>query len=349
MSTDSESGSGSGSESDTERMDAGEMWRSQAFDMLNTTTQLADEGSRNQDISFKQTVLEFEEKRKVQVLTIDSLHRDQRIFPNPLSFRIKLPRIYKNISRIDIVQIKMLSGLYCLTAAKGNTTLTLYDVSENRISVTIPDGTYTPPILAETLTKAINAVSRVGAFKIVFNVVTNRFVITGPSSFRMPFYSELTDPQLQVAYLDWGLGWNMGFGGQPIDLSGLNVHTATYIPRLKTDYIHLRLNDNDNMNTIDNTDLENLSLYQDTTGQTDHYFGKLLLNDFGGYAQTFIESPKLYQPVLSRLDRLAFDWVDRYGNALAGPDSLSCDWHMTLRIIEVIEVPKDSSTLIRNI
>jgi hypothetical protein len=335
-------------DSDYDHIEAGDQWRSQAQNMLNMVAPTGLEGSRTQDVTFRPTVLEFEEKRHLQILTIDSLHRDQRAFPSPLSFRIRLPRVYKNISRIDIVQVKLLSGLYFLNSVKKNTTFTYYDISENRISVTIPDGAYNPSLLAATLTNAVSLITST-PLKFAYNAASGRFVITCKTPFRLPFLTEIADSSKKNAYSDWGLGWNLGFGGQPADIRSATSHTASYMPRLNTDYIYLRLNDTENMNTIDNTDLEDLSMSQDTTGQTGHYFGKLLLNEFGGYAQTFMESPKIFQPVLSRLDRLSFDWVDRYGNPFNGPDALSCDWHMTVRIVEVKEAPKDSSTLIRNI
>jgi len=101
------------------------------------------------------------------------------------------------------------------------------------------------------------------------------------------------------------------------------------------------------MNSVDHTDLEDTAVSQDPTGQVSHYFAKLLLNDFGCYAQTMIESPKIFAPVLGRLDRLSFTWVDRSGNPLVGPDATSCDWHMTLRIVEIQDRASAASTLVR--
>jgi hypothetical protein len=71
-----------------------------------------------------------------------------------------------------------------------------------------------------------------------------------------------------------------------------------------------------------------------TLDQVDHYFGKLLLNDFGAYAQSFVEAPKIYELPVGRLERLQFAWTDRHGSPLVGADAATCDWHMTLRITE---------------
>jgi|LauGreDrversion4_1035100.scaffolds.fasta_scaffold00830_2 hypothetical protein len=306
------------------------------------------ESGLNANNQLQPTSLQFQQIQTIQVVTIDSLHRDQQVYPNPLSCRLMLPKAYKNISRIDIVQIKMLNGLYALTAVKGNTTLSLYDASENLISVTIPDGTYTTTTLSTVLTTMLNAMSSI-KYKMTYSTSIGRFILTAPGNpFRLPFLSFQTDPTQKV-YTDWGLGYILGFGGPPQDLSASETHIATMMPRLNTDYIYLKLNETENMNTVDTTGPENFAISQDSNGLTQAYFGKLLLNDFGSYAQTFMEAPKLFQNPLSRLDRISFEWVDKMGNPLIGPDALSCDWHITLRIFQITDGPTDSSTLIRTI
>jgi hypothetical protein len=153
-----------------------------------------------------------------------------------------------------------------------------------------------------------------------------------------------------VAYSEWGLGWNLGWGGQPISQTGLLSYTADNFPRIGVDYIYLQLNDTEHMNSVDHTDVEVTGRVQDSTGQVSHYFGKLLLNNFGSWAQTFIESPNTFSPVLGRLDRLNFTWIDRQGIALTttGIGAESCDWHMTLRVTEIVEVPIATSSLIQS-
>lgn len=346
----SESGSGSGyesasaSDSGQSRIRAADAWRNQLREAFVAGPSIPGPTAEiGHDLTYNQTSLAFESTRPVQVLTVDSMDRDPLVYPNPLSFKLKLPQVYKNVARLDIVQIKMMSGLYTLTAAKGNTTLSLYDSIGALVSVTIPDGTYSATVLASTLTKALKAATTTQTYTVTYTAPTGRFSITSTAKFRLPFASNLSTP----ANSAWGLGWNLGFGGAPLDLSAATTQTATYMPRLTTDYIYLRLNDTENMNTVDSTGPEDLAVSLNSTGQTAQYFGKLLLNDFGSYAQTFLEAPKIFKPVLSRLDRLSFDWVDRLGNPITGQDALSCEWHMTIRIIQLKDAQTDSSAIIR--
>jgi len=331
------------------RMQAMDQWREHALSWINgpgRTPVVEGPGTHSghmDGIGLQNTTLQFTEQRVTHMLMVDSLDRDQRIYPYPTQFKLRLPRTYRNVTRIDIVQVKMLSGFYNISAAKGNNTITIVDSSGSNI-FTLSDGTYTLQQLLTTLQEQFDLVSP--SYSITYSCITGRITITAAVPFTLPFTSTTVS--------DWGLGWNLGFGGPAatvtaMDYSGGAVYyaTATCFPRLTTDYIYLRLNEPEFMNTVDHTDLEDTAVSQDPTGQIAHYFGKLLLNDFGCYAQTFIESPKAFAPVLGRLDRLSFTWVDRYGNPFVGPDALSCDWNMALRIVEIQDRAAASSTLVR--
>ncbi len=347
--------SSSSDESVDSRAAAADNWREQSKSWLAGTVQAPTVSNPEDDRAaiqnLRHTKLEFEEVRRSQVLMINSLDRDQQIYPLPTNFKIRLPRIYRNITRLDIVQVKMLSGFYTFSSRYGNTYLPIVDSSGSQFTVVLPDGTYTIQQLVDVLTSSINSVAENGfSYQVSYDCTKGRMSIDSSGNpFELRFFSDLTNnTDLQASYSEWGLGWNLGFGGAPVDLEAATTQTATCFPRLFQDYIYLRLNDTDSMNTIDHTDVENAMISQDPTGQTDHYFGKLLLNNFGCYAQTFIESPKLFQPVLGRLDRLSFQWVDRRGNPLVGPDAMSCDWSMTVRVIEIKDAPTDASTLIKH-
>jgi hypothetical protein len=300
-------------------------------------------GRNDNGLGMYNTKLKFEEKRVTSVLMVDSLDRDLRAYPLPTQMRLKLPRVYKNIERIDIVQIKLLSGLYTVSEARGTNELLVSINNGTKTKVIVPDGTYNAQQMAAALGAAFTA-SSIPDITVSYNPITGRFMIkctTAGAILKLWF----EDNAKIGASTDWGLGWILGFGGPPVNLIDSSFYTASCFPRLFTDYIYLRLNETEHMNTIDHTSLENTAYAQESTGQVAHYFGKLLLAPFGCYAQTFIESPKVFKPVLGRLDRLNFDWTDRHGQVLAGPDAAACDWHMTLRITEIHESPEPTSSL----
>jgi len=297
------------------------------------------------------TVLNFVEKRYTSVVMVNSLDRDQQIYPLPTQARLKLPRVYKNVERIDIVQIKFFCGLYEISTANKNSYMLVNDISGGPLDlsgahlVTIPNGTYTLQQLITALAAVLNTTaSSPNSYTVSYSPTTGRLTIAGTRPFTIFFKSGLPVFN-QNLYSEWGLGWNLGWGGQPTDLSGSNTYTTDHWFRLNQDYIYLQLNETEHMNEIDHTSLENTAVVQDSTGQVAHYFGKLLLNNFGCWAQTFVEAPKTFKPVLGRLERLDFLWTNRLGQVLAGPDAASCDWHMALRITEVVEVASATSSL----
>jgi hypothetical protein len=281
---------------------------------------------------------------------VNSLDRDQQVYPLPTQARLKLPRIYKNVERIDIVQVKFFCGLYAISAARKNNGIWVTDPSGSGFSTRfaiVPDGTYTLSQLTSTLAASLSLGSSL-TYSVTWNSVTGRITIAATGSFSLLFESKLPVYQ-QTAYSEWGLGWNLGFGGQPVDLTGATSYTADHWPRLVDDYLYLQLNETEHMNEVDHTDLEVRAMSQDSTGQVSHYFGKLLLNNYGCWAQTFVEAPKTFKPVLGRLERLMFTWTDRHGNVLTTPDAASCDWHMVLRLTEIVEVQKADTTLTQSL
>jgi len=288
------------------------------------------------------THIAFEERRETHVVMVNSLDRDQSVYPLPTQVRLKLPRVYKNVERIDIVQVKFLCGLYAITAARKNNSILVTDVSGTH-TVVIPDGSYSLTQLLGKLQAVLTAASSL-IYTAGFNPTTGRVTISASGPFQLLFQTALPAYN-QAAYSEWGLGWNLGWGGQAVDLTGAASYTADHFPRLGDDYIYLQMNETEHMNEIDHTDVEVTGRSQDSTGQVSHYFGKLLLNSFGCWAQTFVEAPKTFKPVLGRLERLQFTWTDRHGLLLAGPDAASCDWHMALRITEIVEVATADSSL----
>jgi hypothetical protein len=278
-------------------------------------------------------------ERQTTVVMIDSLDRDVRVYPSPTQMRLQLPRIYKNVDRIDIVQVKFFCGLYSISSSLFNNLFSFTDASANTYSLTIPSGNYSILQLTATIQSLMNASGSGTTFTVTWNPVSARVSISGTSNFSISLFKTPIPATLASAVMEWGLGWTLGWMGPPAPLTSTNSYTAPGAPRIPgRDYVYLQLNDTEHMNQIDHTGPESVSGSQNSAGQVGHYFGKLLLNDFGCYAQSFIEAPKQYNPVLPRLERLQIAWLDRHGVVLTGTDATTCDWHMTIRITELVYV-----------
>jgi hypothetical protein len=184
------------------------------------------------------TTTEFNADRQTHVIMVNSLDRDQKVFPLPTQVRLKLPRVYRNVAAIDIVQVKFFCGLYAISAARKNNGLWVTDISGTR-QVTVADGTYTLQQLLARLATALSTGSSL-TYTASWNPTAGRVTIAATGTFSLLFQSKLPVYN-QSAYSEWGLGWNLGFGGQPADLSGSTI-TATYWPRLTDDFLYLQLN-----------------------------------------------------------------------------------------------------------
>ena len=163
--------------------------------------------------------------------------------------------------------------------------------------------------------------------------------LSDPIPFQIQFKSSLKAPYL-TAFDQWGLGWTLGFN--KIDTAYSTQQTASTFIRITDDYIYLRMNEEMDMNTIDTSEKEYISQSQDTFGQSAKYFAKLLLNTFGNYTTTFVQSPKIFNPVLGKLDKLHFQLVDQFGSIINNND---CEFTVTLQVEESIDQLTKSATL----
>lgn len=144
---------------------------------------------------------------------------------------------------------------------------------------------------------------------------------------------------LYPAYLklieEWGLGWNLGFIKADTDYQTIQKGASFF--KILDDFINLRLNPELDMNRMDTTLQENLSVTHEPTGTTKSFFGKLLLANFGSYAQTLISNPISFANPLDRLDRITFQWVNTVGAIINNND---CEWNAVISITETTEIVK---------
>ena len=169
--------------------------------------------------------------------------------------------------------------------------------------------------------------------------VLQRDNFTQSLTFSILWESALT-PQRRAMDDDWGLGYNLGFA--KVDTPYSTVQRATSFFKILEDFIYLRLNQEFTMNRMDTCSREDLAITHEPTGATNQYAAKLLLAPFGNYATVLVQNPIAFNPVLTSLDRLSFQWVDT-GNTTI--DNAECEWNAVVQIQEQVTSPRIGSTI----
>lgn len=161
--------------------------------------------------------------------------------------------------------------------------------------------------------------------------LANRQRVTDPLEFKIPFSTIM--PSSNRGIEEYGLGYNLGF----VDLdTGYNtVQRADSFFKILDDYIYLRMNPEFNMNRLDISKQENFAETRDTTAEAQLYNCKLILNNFGTYATTFVQNPVTFNPIIGKLDKLSFAWYDINGVLI---NNNECEWSGAIQIVEKINV-----------
>jgi len=175
---------------------------------------------------------------------------------------------------------------------------------------------------------------------IIPSSATNRQRYTDPIIYSILWKSSLVNSYV-TAEDNWGLGWNLGY--DKVDTPYDTTHVAQSFYKILDDYINLRMNTEFDMNQIATGDKENLKQSQEPTGSVKAYFGKLLLNTFGSYAQTLISNPIIYQSPLPKVDRLSFTWLDTTGTVINNND---CEWNAVIQMVEQVTFVKPGSNIV---
>jgi len=159
--------------------------------------------------------------------------------------------------------------------------------------------------------------------------LASRNRLTDPIEFSIPFSSCVA--QVNAESEQYGLGYNLGFALKDTDHN--TIQRATSFFKILDDYIYLQLNEEFKMNRLDISQPENFSRTQDTTAQSGVYNSKLILNNFGSFATTFVHSPVNFNPTVGKLDKLTFAWYNSAGVLL---DNADCEWTGTVQIVEAV-------------
>ena len=169
--------------------------------------------------------------------------------------------------------------------------------------------------------------------------VQTRARFTDPLLFSILFKSALT-PQFAPLEDEWGLGWNLGY--PKVNTAYNTIQRAPSFFKILDDYIFLKLNKEFTMNRMDSSAKENLAITHEPQGQTNQYAAKLLLSGFGAYAQTMIQNPITFNPVLTSMDKLTFQWTDPTNTQINNAD---CEWNAVVQINEQVTQATVTSTI----
>ncbi len=169
--------------------------------------------------------------------------------------------------------------------------------------------------------------------------VLQRDNFTSALTFSILWETALT-PARRAMDDDWGLGYNLGFA--KIDTPYSTVQRATSFFKILEDFIYLRLNQEFTMNRMDTCSREDLSVTHEPTGAVNLYAAKLLLAPFGNYATVLVQNPINFNPVLTSMDRLSFQWTDSSTTTI---DNNECEWNAVVQIQEQVTAPRIGSTI----
>jgi len=105
------------------------------------------------------TGTKFEEQASVHsnLFMINSRDRDTSAYPQPTFFTIRLPRVFKNVKKIDISQLSLLNSFFNFASSAGNTFMYVQEQGRQPVRVQIRDGTYSANDLVTELTSALNS------------------------------------------------------------------------------------------------------------------------------------------------------------------------------------------------
>jgi len=168
--------------------------------------------------------------------------------------------------------------------------------------------------------------------------IASRERVTDPIEFMLPLSTVVADSNRLID--EYGLGYNLGFEQQ--DTAFNTVQRAGSFFKILDDYIYLKMNEEFDMNRLDITTKEDLQATQDSTAQPNLYNCKLILNNFGTFATTFVQNPVTFNPIVGKLDKLKFTWYDITGQII---DNTECEWSGAVQIVEKMDIATDDSTV----
>lgn len=164
---------------------------------------------------------------RVQLINIDSRFRDNIVEP-PTDFMYSYSRPFKNLIQMRVASVEIPNGFYAFSKSRKNTMMRIdthdYTGALQTMTVTIPDGDYTPTCLIEHIQIELDRIrDTVGIFfRIALNPINRRVTIfhdgsapppcpSGPSMRPTAFGITFGMVGLEQRPFGFGLGAHLGF------------------------------------------------------------------------------------------------------------------------------------------
>lgn len=249
------------------------------------------------------------------VLSVDSRDRDMTMFPSSGEYTVKLPRVYANVEKVELLDVQLPMSFYVFDQSNSSITTSLYSsggtVLEATEIVTIPYGNYTNTTLVAALQTALNAAFVAqGGVRFTVTLDTTTLLITFTND--LGLYMEFDTTDAGTGATDWGLGYHLGFDRDAITSRATTITTPNTANLNPVTYVYL---DIDPLNHLD------ISGRGGTPGVQRHAFAKIPLPDVSFNivyldSKTMSMPPAMLAPPVAKLERLRIKWKKYDGDVL---------------------------------
>lgn len=82
------------------------------------------------------------------IIMVDSRDRDRNVFAQPTSLTLRVPRVYKNVTNFQIIQLKLLSAFYYFRRSKENIDISILELGRTVLNLA---GISVPAIIKNTI------------------------------------------------------------------------------------------------------------------------------------------------------------------------------------------------------
>lgn len=289
------------------------------------------------------------------IVNVDSRFRDTPQITSPSDYYFSLLAPIKNVLRVRITSIEIPNNYLFFTQKRKNVTLTFtYGTPATAVSITIPDGNYTPDEMVALLTSAFVGFPIAG-MEVTYNSSTASFIFTADVPFAVDTITTAATASSTAAAtaacstnttgwdrpFDYGLGYYLGFtrglhaSSGPNDLGKYTVTSDACANFSGDHYLFLRVNDyagvNQTVSVYDSTFLPERRQRNEFTA-----LAKVVLREpknaviFDDYAGQHIKEFVFTAP--TDLSRLHIQVLDAYGHTV---DLCSSQFSFSVEVLEV--------------